>query len=131
MDKKIWIVAILGVLAVGIGAFGAHELKSHMDAGQLDTFKTGSMYHFIHLLAMLVLVGHEGKKGMNINLSFYSFLIGIVLFSGSLYILATKHLMGGDIWNIVGPLTPIGGLFFIVGWLGLTFRNEQEKKILG
>lgn len=118
MSTKIKIVAVLGALAVAIGAFGAHGLKPHLTELQLETFKTGSLYHFIHLMPLL-LFSLLADNSRVVQLSFYMFCIGILLFSGSLYILSTKHLYGGDMWNFVGPITPIGGLFFIVGWLNL------------
>ena len=118
MDNKIKIVAILGALGVGIGAFGAHGLKPYLDVAQTETFKTATLYHFIHIVAMLTIAMNSTRSKVN-NLSFYLFLAGVVCFSGSLYILSTRHLYGGDTWNFVGPITPIGGLLFIVGWLNL------------
>jgi uncharacterized membrane protein YgdD (TMEM256/DUF423 family) len=118
MDNKIKIVAILGALGVGIGAFGAHGLKPYLDVAQTETFKTATLYHFIHIVAMLTIAMNSTRSKVN-NLSFYLFLAGVVCFSGSLYILSTRHLYGGDTWNFVGPITPIGGLFFIFGWLNL------------
>ena len=118
MDNKIKIVAILGALGVGIGAFGAHGLKPYLDVAQTETFKTATLYHFIHIVAMLTIAMNSTKSKVN-NLSFYLFLAGVLCFSGSLYILSTRHLYGGDTWNFVGPITPIGGLLFIFGWLNL------------
>ncbi|MBK7699950.1 MAG: DUF423 domain-containing protein [Saprospiraceae bacterium] len=118
MDNKIKIVAILGALGVGIGAFGAHGLKPYLDVAQTETFKTATLYHFIHIVAMLTIAMNSTRSKVN-NLSFYLFLAGVVCFSGSLYILSTRHLYGGDTWNFVGPITPIGGLLFIFGWLNL------------
>lgn len=118
MDNKIKIVAILGALGVGIGAFGAHGLKPYLDVAQTETFKTATLYHFIHIVAMLSIAMNSTRSKVN-NLSFYLFLAGVVCFSGSLYILSTRHLYGGDTWNFVGPITPIGGLLFIFGWLNL------------
>ncbi len=118
MDNKIKIVAILGALGVGIGAFGAHGLKPYLDVAQTETFKTATLYYFIHIVAMLTIAMNSTRSKVN-NLSFYLFLAGVVCFSGSLYILSTRHLYGGDTWNFVGPITPIGGLLFIFGWLNL------------
>lgn len=118
MDNKIKIVAILGALGVGIGAFGAHGLKPYLDVAQTETFKTATLYYFIHIVAMLTIAMNSTRSKAN-NLSFYLFLAGVVCFSGSLYILSTRHLYGGDTWSFVGPITPIGGLLFIFGWLNL------------
>jgi uncharacterized membrane protein YgdD (TMEM256/DUF423 family) len=126
MNIHIKIVAFAGALAVGLGAFAAHGLKPLLDTAQIDTFKTGSFYHFVHVLAMLVIALISGEF-KNIHRSFYLFLAGIICFSGSLYILSTKHLYGGDMWNFVGPITPIGGLFFIMGWLNLAFVKKEIK----
>lgn len=118
MNNKIMIVGILGALAVGIGAFGAHGLKPFLDTMQTETFKTATLYHFVHVMPMLILALWS-KESKVTNLSFLLFFIGIFCFSGSLYILSTKHLYGGDAWNFVGPITPLGGLFLIAGWLNL------------
>lgn len=112
------IVAIMGALAVGIGAFGAHGLKPLLDFSQIETLKTATLYHFIHVLAMLVLVLYKNKDKAATQ-SFFLFLGGIICFSGSLYIISTRHLIGGDVWHFVGPITPVGGLLFILGWLNL------------
>lgn len=126
MNNKIKIVAILGALAVGVGAFGAHGLKPFLDANQTETFKTATLYHFVHIMPMLLLALWPGKSKVT-NLSFYLFLAGILCFSGSLYLLSTKHLYGGDVWNFVGPVTPIGGVLFIAGWLNLLRWSEKIK----
>ncbi|MBK7805779.1 MAG: DUF423 domain-containing protein [Saprospiraceae bacterium] len=126
MNNKIKIVAILGALAVGIGAFGAHGLKPFLDANQTETFKTATLYHFVHIMPMLLLALWT-KESKVTKLSFYLFLAGILCFSGSLYMLSTKHLYGGDVWNFVGPITPIGGVLFIAGWLNLLRWSEKIK----
>jgi uncharacterized membrane protein YgdD (TMEM256/DUF423 family) len=125
MNNKIIIVAILGALAVGIGAFGAHGLKPFLDTNQSDTFKTATLYHFVHIIPMLILALWP-KESKVADLSFYLFLIGILCFSGSLYILSSKHLIGGDVWNFAGPVTPVGGILFMAGWLNLIRLNVRE-----
>jgi uncharacterized membrane protein YgdD (TMEM256/DUF423 family) len=127
MNNKIKIVGILGALAVGIGAFGAHGLKPFLDANQTEIFKTATLYHFVHVIPMLMLALWSRESKLT-SLSFYLFLIGICCFSGSLYILSTKHLYGADAWNFVGPVTPLGGLFFIAGWLNL-LRIKDLKDV--
>ncbi|MBC7884444.1 MAG: DUF423 domain-containing protein [Saprospiraceae bacterium] len=124
MNNKTKIVAVLGALAVGIGAFGAHGLKPHLDQSQLEAFKTASFYHFIHIIAMLIFLISGKADHKVINTSFWLFLIGIMLFSGSLYTLSTKHLYGWDIPNI-GFITPIGGIVLLAGWINL-LRYRQD-----
>ena len=107
--------ALLGALAVMIGAFGAHGLAKILTAnGRLDTFETGVKYHMYHALAMLLtglLLFFVPVKYLNWAGLF--FLIGILIFSGSLYILSLTNIK----W--LGAITPIGGLFLIAGWLSL------------
>ncbi len=126
MIKYNKIVAILGVVAVSVGAFGAHGLEPYLDAKQIVTFKTASLYHYIHLLVMLVLAFKLSSPNKVLQTSYWLFFAGIIMFSGSLYILSIKDLVGGDVWNIVGPITPIGGLLFILGWVNL-LRYEQSN----
>ncbi len=123
-NRVIKITGMVGALAVILGAFAAHGLKQHLNDAQIDTFKTGSLYQFVHVLAMFIIALHI-KESPLLQRSFYLFLTGIILFSGSLYILSTKHLYGGDSWNFVGPVTPIGGVFFILGWLNLVFTTKK------
>ncbi|MEZ4912088.1 MAG: DUF423 domain-containing protein [Saprospiraceae bacterium] len=112
------IAAIVGASAIALGAFGAHGLKPHLDAYQLDIYKTGVLYHMMHSVALLVLA-FKMHENTIFRQSFVLMLIGVLLFSGSLYLLATKSVMGIDHWSWLGPLTPIGGLCFILGWVNL------------
>jgi len=107
--------ALLGGLAVALGAFGAHGLKARLAPDQLATFETGVRYHLYHAFALLVVgvvqVVLPGAGGA--ALAGWLFVAGILLFSGSLYWLA----LGGPHW--LGPVTPLGGLALIGGWLVL------------
>ncbi|MFZ1525244.1 MAG: DUF423 domain-containing protein [Saprospiraceae bacterium] len=123
-NRLLKITGLVGALAVVLGAFAAHGLKQHLNDNQIDTFKTGSLYHYVHALAMFV-IAIDNKESPLLQRCFYLFLTGIILFSGSLYRLSTKHLYGGDSWNFVGPLTPIGGVFFMLGWLNLVFITKR------
>jgi uncharacterized membrane protein YgdD (TMEM256/DUF423 family) len=110
----------LGALAVILGAFGAHALAPHLDELQLRNFRTASMYHFVHVIVLLVLgFSHSYKKNSVVTQSFVLLTSGIMLFSGSLYILSTRHLIGGDFWLFMGPVTPLGGVLLVIGWLNL------------
>jgi len=108
--------AILAGLTVVIGAFGAHALRPLLEANdRVSAFETGVLYQMFHSLAILItgIIAHH-YPSKNISRAFWCFLIGVLLFSGSLYGLATVG------WMWLGPVTPVGGLFFIVGWVLLT-----------
>src|SRR5690625_3733853 len=116
MEKRIIITAsLLGVLAVILGAFGAHGLEGKVSPDQLEIWKTGNQYHFYHTFALLFLSTFSRAKNASIRFSFICFLVGIILFSGSLYLLSTRQLIGIENAALLGPVTPIGGLFFIAG----------------
>jgi uncharacterized membrane protein YgdD (TMEM256/DUF423 family) len=111
----LFLAALLGALAVALGAFGAHALKARLTPEKLVTFETGVRYHFYHTFALLVvgLVQVTLPGAGTTALAGWLFLAGIVLFSGSLYWLA----LGGPRW--LGPITPLGGLALIGGWIAL------------
>lgn len=118
MNKKLGIAgAFFGLTAVMIGAFGAHGLKDSLDASSLVTFETGvkyQMYHaFFLLLVSLFALSERMKKTLLIVI-----VCGIVLFSGSIYGLATNTLTTFD-FSKIALLTPLGGLLLIVGWVVL------------
>ncbi|HEY3386528.1 MAG TPA: DUF423 domain-containing protein [Saprospiraceae bacterium] len=122
------LAAITGVLGVIIGAFGAHYLKSRLDATNLETLKTGVLYLFIHTLATLVVCVMAQRQQTQyrwLRLSGIAFLAGIVMFSGSLFIIATKSLTGFPA-SAIGFITPLGGLSFILGWLFLLFQSRAR-----
>lgn len=123
------IAGLTGALAVAIGAFGAHGLNPHLDEYQLGIFKTGNQYHFYHALSMGLVAFLMSKNPAKHNKwAFYCFLIGVILFSGSLYLLATRTLLGIEGWKWLGPMTPIGGVFFIFGWLMMAYAAFKEIK---
>ena len=113
--------SIFLVLAVAIGAFGAHGLKSHLSAEMIQIYKTGVEYHFYHALGLL-LIGVIAISFPSELLKWSAILlaVGIILFSGSLYILAIT----GIKW--IGAITPLGGLGFIAGWV-LLFMAALKK----
>lgn len=128
MNKQIIITAaLLGALAVICGAFGAHALREHLQPRQLEVWQTAVQYQFYHVLALLFLSTFSRFKTPLISATYYFFTIGILLFSGSLYLLATRDLLGLQGVAFLGPITPIGGLLFIIGWITLAlaaFRNK-------
>jgi uncharacterized membrane protein YgdD (TMEM256/DUF423 family) len=103
----------LGALGVIIGAFGAHAFKTILEQNQrIATFETAVKYHFFHALALVLLgILMERYPGKFLNLSMWTYLVGIVLFSGSLYILS---LTGNTKW---GAIAPIGGISLVAGWV--------------
>ena len=103
--------AVLCGVGVIFGAFGAHGLRDRLSADMLAVFETGVRYHLIHSLALLAVAWASSKwPGFYISAAGWCFLVGIMIFSGSLYILA----ISGIRW--LGAITPIGGLGLIVGW---------------
>lgn len=117
MSKTIIMTAsILLALAVAVGAFGAHGLKAHLSEAMLQTFKTGVEYHFYHALGLLLIGVISVSIPSNLlNWSAIFLFAGIILFSGSLYVLAIT----GIKW--LGAITPFGGISFIAGWVLLFF----------
>jgi len=113
---KLFLVAgsLNAALCIVLGAFAAHGLKAKLSAQSLSAFQTGVQYHFYHSLGLIligVLMLQFQSTGGLLKYSGYSMLAGIVLFSGSLYALSVSP------WKWLGPVTPIGGLAFIVAWL--------------
>jgi uncharacterized membrane protein YgdD (TMEM256/DUF423 family) len=110
--------SVFAMVAVILGAFGAHALKSKLSSDQLQIFETGVRYQMYHSFAILILALLNQRSGIAVNYSGLFFILGILLFSGSLYLLACREIMGIDSWKkILGPITPIGGLCFIMGWI--------------
>lgn len=121
--KKLMIAgAVNGMLAVALGAFGAHGLKEKLSPEMLDVFKTGVQYHMYHALALLLVALATSKLGDDgVKWPGRLFMTGIVLFSGSLYVLSISDVK----W--LGAITPFGGVCFIAGWL--LFAHAAYKKL--
>lgn len=119
MYRNLFILtSISGLLAVVIGAFGAHALVDKIPPASLVSYKTGVSYQFYHTLAALLsLILFKQHASKYLLRAAVCFLVGVFLFSGSIYLLATRTMTDISFTNILGPLTPIGGLFFILGWL--------------
>ena len=122
------LAAIFGMTAVMLGAFAAHGLKSKLDPAQLANFDTGvryQMFHAIALLAVAILLDRAAEKSPDripprpLIAAGGIFTAGIIFFSGSLYLLTTRGLLGIENWKWLGPITPLGGVCFITGWLCL------------
>ena len=109
---------IFTILAIGLGAFGAHALEPFLDDYAKEIFKTASQYHFYHALAIICLGILRIVIDLNVKWPFCLFSLGIVCFSGSLYLLSLAEQISIST-KILGPITPVGGLLFIGGWIVL------------
>jgi uncharacterized membrane protein YgdD (TMEM256/DUF423 family) len=112
MDRTFLLVgAVLGFLGVALGAFGAHGLRARLSPEMLAVFETGVRYHMYHALALVVTSLLMARMtGWLVAAAGWSFVAGIVLFSGSLYALAMSGV------TVLGAITPLGGLAFLAGW---------------
>jgi uncharacterized membrane protein YgdD (TMEM256/DUF423 family) len=126
MNGMTWIRvgAVLGGLGVIAGAFGAHGLEGKISGRSLEVFETAAKYQMYHAPALLAvgLLMLNGRGGWTLNLAGWSFTIGVLIFSGTLYALA----LTGIRW--LGAITPIGGLALIAGWFALAFGSASTIK---
>ena len=133
LPKQLITIGLLGAIAVGLGALGAHFLKDRLETGfitmdQINGFDTGVKYQVYHVLAMLmVVILKTNFDNRWLSLAYGFFFWGIILFSGSLYFLCTRNLMGAEWLKFLGPVTPIGGLSFVAGWICLGVSALQKK----
>lgn len=112
------LAAITGFLAVALGAFGAHALREILsEHGRVATWETAVLYHFVHALMMFLLANQPRLKSG----PYLCFLVGILIFSGSLYVLCVT----GIRW--LGAITPLGGLAFLAGWLWLAIAGVGRR----
>ncbi len=120
------IAAITGCLAVILGAFGAHTLREFLSAESLNSYETGVRYQFYHTLA-LFLCGLLRITGDSKSLARagWLFLAGIVCFCGSIYLLSTRSITGLSV-GFLGPITPLGGLLFVAGWIMLFIHTGKR-----
>lgn len=127
MDKKIISTGtILGMIAIILGAFGAHALKKVLSIEQLSTFETGVRYQMYHGLFLLFIGLLKDITQKTKKIIYFLVLFGVLLFSGSIYLLATNDLTSFD-FKIIGFATPIGGLLLILAWCVL-LMNIMNKK---
>lgn len=114
MDKRfVGLGGINACLSVALGAFGAHVLKGRLTADMLAVFQTGVQYHMIHALGLICIGIIAGKMVGKANAAGWLLLIGIILFSGSLYALSLTGI------TVLGVITPFGGIAFLAGWIML------------
>lgn len=123
-----YIISFTGILAVVLGAFGAHALRDNIDEKMMHAYETGIQYHFYHLFAMIFCVLYmQFNQNFTLQKSFYLFLAGIVCFSGSLYGMAFASSSGTSM-KFLGPITPLGGVLFILAWAYMFWSVYKTSK---
>ncbi len=124
----VWTGSLLAGTGVVLGALGAHYLKQNLSVTSLQSFETGVRYQLYHAMAILFLSVLPLKlSGRYCKWAFYAFLFGTLFFSGSIYLLSTAALTGINLpW--LGPVTPVGGLLFITGWIILFAASLRSMK---
>jgi len=123
MNKILSIVAFLGAVTIVLGAFGAHALQDTLNETQLKSFETAVRYQMYHVLVLLFVNSYSKFSKKTKNTISYLFLAGILFFSGSIYAIALG-VSAKAIWYV----TPLGGLFFVLGWiiLGISFFKMKS-----
>ncbi len=124
--------ALLAGLAVGIGAFGAHGLEGKLEPDRQRIFETAVKYHFYHSFALLITallstIYQDLSDRKKLSAAAWLFGIGVLLFSGSLYLLACKNLLGIESWKWLGLAAPLGGLCFLGGWATIAYLAVKSK----
>ena len=130
MRQRLYIFCCVSLaIAIGLGALGAHKLEELLTSDQLYAFKTGVFYQIVHAVALLAIanvIAQIKSKSARIGVGFLK--VGPLLFSGSIYLLSTSDLLGiGGANKILGPITPIGGLLMISGWVVLAVVFARTK----
>ena len=137
MHRKIILGGLLlALLSVLLGAFGAHALKNMVESDKVAIFETGVRYQFMHGLALILLALYSQQNlsfpqlQKSINRVAQFFLLGCLFFCGSLYLLTIQPLVSFNYSRIVGPVTPLGGLLFMLGWaswIRLIWKHKVDK----
>ncbi len=127
--KFVRIGFLLAALSIILGAFGSHLLKKFLDQAALDTFEIGIRYQMFHALALIVLgISHRKFSVSRLNIALWLMVVGVIIFSGSLYALSTRSIWGSDDFKFIGAITPLGGLSFILAWLILFFGGFSNNE---
>lgn len=127
MDKKvIAVAAVLGAVAIALGAFGAHGLRKLITPESITVFETGVKYQMYHALFLLFAGSTSMVSGKAKNAILWLVVIGVVFFSGSIYFLACNSLFSFD-FKKIGFITPIGGFLLILAWVGLFLHIIRRK----
>ncbi len=125
--------ALLAGLSVALGAFAAHGLEKHLETGlmterQMHNFETAARYQMYHALGILLCaLVLRGSTSRLLKAAPWLFATGILLFSGSLYLLSLRNVLGIANWHWLGPVTPLGGLCFLAGWVLLALGSISRK----
>ena len=128
MDKKILVTAVfIGLLAIILGAFGAHALKKTLSVEQLQSFEVGVRYQMYHALFLLFVGTFTFLGEKERSIIFYLTIVGVLFFSGSIYLLATNTITNLKT-KFLGPVTPIGGLFLVSAWVYLFYAVLSKKQ---
>jgi uncharacterized membrane protein YgdD (TMEM256/DUF423 family) len=126
MFKNFIITCFLGMLAIILGAFGAHALKELLSSEELSSFNTAVQYQMYHVIVLLFVNGYAAFSIKQKDTISWLFFFGIFLFSGSIYVIQLTPVTAKSIWFV----TPLGGLFFILGWgfMLVVFFQKMRKK---
>ena len=124
MFKNLIITSFLGLLAVILGAFAAHALKEILTLTQLQSFETAVRYQMLHAIVLLFVNIYNGFSVKQKNEISYLFFLGILFFSGSIYLIQLTPVTAKMIWFV----TPLGGLFFIMGWISMITIFIKKSK---
>ena len=122
------IAAVFGGISVIMGAMGAHALKAVLEPEALQSYLTGARYNMYHAIALLAIAGniqYINPKWLKLSVNFI--MVGTILFSGSIYLLSTSSITGIEMSNVLGPITPIGGLLLILGWFSIILAAIKQE----
>ena len=128
-----FIAGLFGTTGVALGALGAHALKQKMHEGiltidQLNAFDTATKYQLMHAIVLFILAYiNRDKKSKLYTMASYLIVFGVILFSGSIYMLSTQNISGFNAGFIFGPVTPLGGLLLIAGWICITIQALKRE----
>jgi len=122
MKRNLTITSLLGIIAILLGAFGAHSLKDKLPLETIQSFETGIRYQFYHVIVLLFVNTYSGFSSKMKNRISMVFFLAILLFSGSIYAI-TAGIEPKYIWF----LTPMGGLLFIIGWIIMLFSFMKKS----
>jgi uncharacterized membrane protein YgdD (TMEM256/DUF423 family) len=126
-NKTVFVGALLCVIGIVLGAFGAHALKALISVERLQSFETGVRYQMYAGFALLILGINTDRFQFSLKWIVRLLLIGIILFSGSIYGLALQEVFSVSL-KFLGPITPLGGLLQIIGWFLLIYQLIKQSK---